>query len=355
MAKRQLHPASEPLAIPRRLCSQVIFFPPPQPRKICTPPANSDAQVGGIQVAFAGSQTDLIVNGGLEDPRTGYSATMGFMQLPIGSISELSHYAAAGVMTGAADPMMHFPAGTVFTPYLVARNLAQQVITVRPTVYWMQAGTPRSYVGPPREIAPQITQKLDVSGLLTAAGLANFNGSVNFEFDITGPAHGFLLTTGSVDQKNTYVFSVSVSAVKESIAKELSHWTTANGNDTMVTVWNPSDEAQDLAFNVFTPPVNTCCRFILTQRQLVPSISQKSSRAACLTSMEVSFQSLSKMAAPNCRVAREKLSTFLQCSMRERTTYRKLPVGSIAITASVPHNRGLSTIRLASLLRTVTS
>ena len=109
-------------------------------------------------------------------------------------------------MTGAADPMMHFPVGTVFTPYLVARNLAPQAVTIRPMVYWMQAGTPHSYAGPTLVIAPLLTQKLDISGLLAAAGLANFNGSVNFEFDITGPAHSVLLTASSVDQKNYLCF-----------------------------------------------------------------------------------------------------------------------------------------------------
>ncbi len=215
--------------------------------------ADSLAQAGGVQVSFSGSQADLIVNGGLEDQRTGYSANLGFSQLPMGSGSQLSHYAAVGVMTGAADPMMHFPAGTVFTPYLVARNLAQQAVTLRPMLYWMQAGAPHSYAAPSQSMAPRTTRNLDVRGLLNAAGLADFNGSVNFEFDITGPAHSVLLTAGSVDRKNTYVFSVAVAAVKESLAKELSRWSTANGDDTMVTVWNPADEAQDFAFTLFYP------------------------------------------------------------------------------------------------------
>jgi len=31
-------------------------------------------------------------------------------------------------------------------------------------------------------------------------------------------------------------------AVKESIAKNLSYWSTRDGDDTMVTLWNPADE-----------------------------------------------------------------------------------------------------------------
>ena len=34
------------------------------------------------------------------------------------------------------------------------------------------------------------------------------------------------------------------------MAKTISYWSTANGNDTMVTVWNPADEAQDFFFTL---------------------------------------------------------------------------------------------------------
>ena len=37
----------------------------------------------------------------------------------------------------------------------------------------------------------------------------------------------------------------------ESVAKSLSYWSTANGDDTMITLWNPADEAQDLVFTLF--------------------------------------------------------------------------------------------------------
>ncbi len=60
-----------------------------------------------------------------------------------------------------------------------------------------------------------------------------------------------LMASGSVDQKNTYVFEVMPRGVSESVAKSLSYWSTGNGNDTMVTLWNPADEAQDFVFTLF--------------------------------------------------------------------------------------------------------
>jgi hypothetical protein len=56
---------------------------------------------------------------------------------------------------------------------------------------------------------------------------------------------------GSVDQDKNYVFGVGATAIAESAAKTLSYWSTGDGDDTMVTVWNPADEDQDLLFTLF--------------------------------------------------------------------------------------------------------
>lgn len=54
-----------------------------------------------------------------------------------------------------------------------------------------------------------------------------------------------------MDQHNTYVFQVLPHGVQESAAKTISYWSTAKGDDTMVTVWNPADESQDYRFTLF--------------------------------------------------------------------------------------------------------
>jgi len=60
-----------------------------------------------------------------------------------------------------------------------------------------------------------------------------------------------LLASGSVDQTNSYVFEVTPRGVGESGAKSLQYWSLGNGDDTMVTVWNPADEAQDFLFTLY--------------------------------------------------------------------------------------------------------
>jgi hypothetical protein len=73
---------------------------------------------------------------------------------------------------------------------------------------------------------------------------------VNLILDAEGPPRSLLLASGSVDAKKTYVFQVFPRGIQESAAKSISYWSTGNGDDTMVTIWNPADEAQDFRFTL---------------------------------------------------------------------------------------------------------
>jgi hypothetical protein len=146
---------------------------------------------------------------------------------------------------------MGFPAGTTFTPYSVVRNISDKPIQLTPTLWWMEAGQPRSAPSRLITVPPGQTQDLDPASLLAAAGLKNFNGSVNLVLDMHGTPGSLLPVAGSVDHKNTYVFEVMPTRVHEGLAKSFSYWSIANGDDTMVTLWNPADEAQDFIFTLF--------------------------------------------------------------------------------------------------------
>ena len=205
---------------------------------------------GGIRVSYEGSENDLIISGGLQDQTNGYSASLHLavaMALPPAtsvSVAEL------GLMNGPADPMLGFPAGIVFTPYSVLRNASPAPLVATPTFWWMAAGTAHSAQLPALTLHAGETRMLDVPGMLTAAGLKNFSGSGSLVFDIQGDPAGLLMAGGSVDQKYSYVFGVVPRGVKVSAAKNLSYWSVGNGDDTMVTLWNAADEAQDLIFRL---------------------------------------------------------------------------------------------------------
>jgi hypothetical protein len=60
-----------------------------------------------------------------------------------------------------------------------------------------------------------------------------------------------LLAAGSVDQTNNYVFEVIPRGIGESASKSLPYWSTGNGDETIVTLRSPADEAQYLVFELF--------------------------------------------------------------------------------------------------------
>lgn len=149
--------------------------------------------------------------------------------------------------------MMKFPAGTTFTPYSVFRNVSDASITLTPTVWWMDAAGPRSAQLAQISLSPHQTKSMDIVSLLAASGPKSFNGSFNLVFEGDFSYGELLIAGGSVDQTNTYVFEVIPHGIAESASKFLQYWSTGNGDDTMVTLWNPADEAQDFVFTLFYP------------------------------------------------------------------------------------------------------
>jgi hypothetical protein len=110
---------------------------------------------GGLRVTYEGAEGELLLSGALEDPATGYSANLQFRLPPKPTDTPaVLTYAALGLMTGEADPMMRFPAGTRFTPYFLARNLTGQPYSIRPRLYWEENSTSRTIPLPQVSIPP---------------------------------------------------------------------------------------------------------------------------------------------------------------------------------------------------------
>jgi hypothetical protein len=209
---------------------------------------------GGVTMSYTGSPDALLVSAELEDETVGYSAHLPIGPLPkaANQVSE-SSFAELGLMTGEQDSMMNFPRGTVFKPYSVVRNSSDQPLSVTPALWWMQGGSAHSSPLPPFAVPSHRTQTLDISSYLTTAGLQNYNGDVNLVLDTKGQSGGLLAAAGSLDQTKTYVFEVMPRGFAESVSKSFAYWSTANGDDTMVTLWNPADEQQDFLFTLYHP------------------------------------------------------------------------------------------------------
>jgi hypothetical protein len=241
-----------------QLASYQVTVPPHGTKMVTFDQLSSAVSVtGGVYLTHDGAEHGLAISGGLQDKAVGYSAHLPLVPLPESEPNAepktptQTTSAELGLMSGAADPMMNFPSGTVFTPYSLVRNTSGQAVSVTPTIWWMKGGVAQSARLSQINIAQHRTVDLNAPALIASAGLKDFNGSVNVVLDTNGPNGALVLTSGSVDQKDSYVFEVVPKGFGESSAKSLCYWSTGNGDDTMVTLWNPADEEQDLVLTLF--------------------------------------------------------------------------------------------------------
>ena len=95
------------------------------------------------------------------------------------------------------------------------------------------------------------TTQLDLPSAMAKAGLTNFDGMVNLTFNYSGAPGDVLIATGSTDQSSNYVFEVVPEGVGSSGGKEISYWKLGDGYDTMITLWNPGAEAEDLVLTLY--------------------------------------------------------------------------------------------------------
>ena len=200
-------------------------------------------EAGGLRVQFTGLEGEVNVTGGLENRKEGYSAVMSFWMPSVASTASPVTLAHAGLMVGAADAMMGFPAATRFSPYFALRNLTAQAVPVSLTLYTEQG---QSLQGPVQSLQPLESRQVDMVRVLQGLGLANFSGMLTLAVSHTGQASDVMVAAGSVDAKGTYVFEVEGRTAEETLSKEAPYWSVRDGNNTMAALWNPSGNAEDV-------------------------------------------------------------------------------------------------------------
>ncbi len=212
---------------------------------------DANGSSGGIRVAYQGTERDVVVAGGLENPQEGYSAQMPFVTASSKPKPANIGLSSVGLMLGAPDPMMKFPAGTQFGIYLALRNTSSLPILVTPTLYYMDGASPIKTdlnklalaAGQAKHWAPQ--------ELATELGLPNLNGMVNLVFSYQGDRNDVIMANGSIDQTKSYVFEIKMEGVSKSLGKGLKDWDVSNGNDTMISLLNLDQKDQDFWVTLF--------------------------------------------------------------------------------------------------------
>jgi len=232
--------------------------------------SNPRNTAGGIRVEFQGRMESVLVSGSLANEREGYSANMPFSSSrsmtstsTTGNMTAASagsagsmHTALAGVMIGKPDAMTMpgFPANTTFTPYLALRNTTTKPMDIGLQLNYMpemDGGTPVNRTLPIQRLRPFEAKQVDMESMLGTVGVKNLNGTINLGIAFAGQSGDLLIASGSVDQTGTYVFEVRPQAISSTIGKITGYWSIANGNDTMYSLWNPTDAPQDLTATIY--------------------------------------------------------------------------------------------------------
>lgn len=227
---------------------------------------------GGVRAEWSGYMGDIIIQGGLEGDREGYSTDLPFWSHnPPSSMNTMmaggasqpapSHQrtssgqalAAVGIMTGFPAPAMNFPSWVRFTPYVILRNTTRRPMSLNPVLYLANTGQSQSFQLPNELLAPHEARQLDIAASLAKLHLQNFDGFINLTYSYQGAIGDVVMATGSVDQTGTYVFPSLPQAINSGWAKNIPGWTVANGYDSMYTLWNPSSQAEDLIMTFYFP------------------------------------------------------------------------------------------------------
>lgn len=212
----------------------------------------TENQAGGIRVQYQGAMNALMVTGGLVNPREGYSAAMPFWfhNATMARPSRFT-YTSTGLMHGFPNPAMGFPEGVRFKPYLVLRNTGANTLSASLALNWMSGASPETRSLPPAILAAGQTTQYDMAAAIANLGLRNFNGPLTVSVSFTGHPGDLVMATGSVDDTGTYVFEAEPQGVSQSLSKQLSYWTTANGFDTVLMLDNPTISAEDLTVTFY--------------------------------------------------------------------------------------------------------
>jgi hypothetical protein len=211
-----------------------------------------EADHGGFRLRFKAAPGAIIVAGGMEDAVVGYSATMPFTMIGHSHApSKDRTLASVGLVVGNHHSMMGFNDDLKFIPYAVVRNAADRSLSIRGQAHlsMMEMNGPTIPLQPVK-LSPGESVRLPIADLLKASGFQDFSGTLDLSFDFEGQPQELQVATGSVDESQSYVLGVRPQLVTSSHLVRVPLWRFEAGTDTMVSLWNPADSAENLLVEI---------------------------------------------------------------------------------------------------------
>jgi hypothetical protein len=215
--------------------------------------ARGTETAGSIEIHYTGPEYGVIAYAGIEDEKVGYSASPIMIEDHLDPARPAHQVTlnAPGLLLGDADPSMLFPSGTYFKPYAYLHNVSVNALQVTLSLISPgNDGTPQTYPLGQVSLAPGETSQFDFESQFgTANPLPNGYGHLTATFN--GQDGDLQMSTGSMDQSQTYVFEVTPSQQADSISRTICFWSVEGDNDTMMTVWNYKPTAQNLVLTLY--------------------------------------------------------------------------------------------------------
>ena len=216
--------------------------------KLIARTGDEDTDVGGITVQYRGQDGGLGIAAGLEDDNVGFSAILPFSSTDVQKDSKAKDMtiASVGLMVGKPDPMAGFPEKLRFSLYGTLHNNSEKSLAVTIAANYMNGGNPTNLSLAEMQLRPHETVELRMKEMLAAAGLAHFDGMLNLSYAYKGLENDLLIANGSIDQTGNYVFSVLPVPIGTSAGRAVNYWSVENGFDTMINLWNPAGQPENL-------------------------------------------------------------------------------------------------------------
>lgn len=194
---------------------------------------------GGIQLESS-VEGALIAGGGLMNPTTGFSAPIRMSDPRLDAhmakrLGQTQH--ALNIPIGEPPVEMGLPAGSMLAPILNVRNVASEVIRVRPVFRYETRNATRSFALPEMKLKSQQTACIELLPYWLSGQIPRRVTGGSLEISHEGKAGSLVASVTSVDQSGTYVFDAKIDN-RMGAGFEGEFWSLEGDNRTSVTVKN---------------------------------------------------------------------------------------------------------------------
>jgi len=229
---------------------EVVTIKLPSPEGLGT---NNGPHSAGVRVEYDGNPGAVVAQGWVVDERIGFSAPFTFRHRSNCNCSgDTQHLYGVGVQIGSAGAMMGLAPGTIFSPYLAARNNSDKPLAVRPIFSYSAGNGIEKATLPTISLGPQESTLVNLREFQEAGIIPLSVGEGNIDLQYNGEAGALIAELASVDQRGGFVSPVPLicNGNKE---LHMTFWRTDGDWHSLVTIENIASVENDVEITISYP------------------------------------------------------------------------------------------------------